>query len=211
MTEEEIWGIHHEVVVSDCYRLKELRFVPDVIFDIGANIGVFSEYAGSLFSKARIIAVEPDKRNIEQFRARVHAVENLAIGHGSVYHMENLWGGAQECYHTKMMGYHGLSVSERYSASEVESITLDILVKAHLGDGERFILKIDCEGAENAIFDHSESMEIMKAADYIAMELHYFSADGCIREATDNILRSLEATHDCKKITNMFYATKKGI
>lgn len=211
MTEQEIWGVHHEVVVSDCYKLKELTFIPDVIFDIGANIGIFAQHAHELFPTAKIVSFEPDEKNVEQFICSDTILVKKALGHGRIYKYENIWGGAQECYHSSMFGYSKdfLEKSKSYKDTGLEGITLDTIVNKYLSEGERFILKIDCEGAENAIFDHEPSMNVMKKADYIAMELHYFSQNGNIREITDNILNTFKSTHDCRRITNMFYATKK--
>ena len=61
-------GLYGEVVTEDCYRLKTLGFVPDVIFDLGANIGVFTRYARDMFNNAKIISVEPNLDNFENLK-----------------------------------------------------------------------------------------------------------------------------------------------
>ena len=54
-----------EVCIGDCYALRRLAFAPEVIFDIGANVGAFTSYARFMFPHAKIISVEPDPRNFE--------------------------------------------------------------------------------------------------------------------------------------------------
>lgn len=215
MNPTEIAGVTREVLEHDCYKIKELNIVPDVIFDIGANVGIFSKHAHDTFPAAKIIAVEPDRDNCSEFLMKDFpkvTLINKAIGRGVVYRHENQWGGAQECYHSEMMGYPigFLNNSESYKPTDIEAVSLDQIVNAHVKDGQRYMVKIDCEGAENFIFEHTKSFEALVFADYFAIELHYFSAGSNIRAFTEAVLGLFELTHDCKRVTNMFYATKKG-
>ncbi|MBE3037004.1 MAG: FkbM family methyltransferase [Candidatus Atribacteria bacterium] len=215
MNPTEKAGVHREVVEHDCYKMKELKFVPDVIFDIGANVGVFTRYAHDMFPEADIIAVEPDQENFNTFMMKdVFGITLLqkAIGQGKIYRLNNRWGGAQECYHGVMMGYPEacFDSSTVYKPTEVEAITLADLVDKYVSDDQKFMVKIDCEGAENHILEHSPSIEALMKADYFSIELHYYSAEVSIIENTDNILNIFGLTHNCQRVTNMFYATKKG-
>jgi FkbM family methyltransferase len=66
------WQIF-EIVLKDCYHLRDLTDdPPKIIIDLGANIGVTSVYARSLFPRSKIFSFEPDmtcfpylKKNIE--------------------------------------------------------------------------------------------------------------------------------------------------
>ncbi len=214
MNAEEKAGIRREVVEHDCYRLKELKFVPDVIFDIGANIGIFTRYAHDRFPEASIIAVEPDNENHNTFTMKDVPgiiVIKKAIGKGKIYRHDNQWGGAQECYHSQMLGYKEeyLANSSLYKPTDVESVTLAELVKKYVKPGQKFIVKIDCEGAENSILDDRDSIDALMDSDYFSIELHYFSSENAIHEITNGILKLFELTHNCKKLGNMFYATKE--
>src|SRR5271154_1216058 len=60
-------GLYGEVVTHDCYRLKKLPFIPEIIYDMGSNVGCFSLFAKSLFPNAKIIAVEPDDENYSHY------------------------------------------------------------------------------------------------------------------------------------------------
>ena len=56
-------SIYHEVVERDVYKLQSLVFPPEVIFDIGANLGIYTLYAHRRFPRATVVAVEPHPAN----------------------------------------------------------------------------------------------------------------------------------------------------
>ena len=224
MNKTQIEGIEVEVVAYDSYQVKHLDFVPDVVFDIGSNVGVFAKFARQLWKNALIVAIEPDRENIAQNCMK--GAENVvllqkAIGHGRIWrinHGDNHpeLSGAQECYHSIMLGYPKEAYrNETYTVPvETKSITLDVLAKYYLKEeGHKFILKIDCEGGENAIFDHEPSMDVMRKADYIAMEVHNYGSsheeNEKVKAKINESLTSLEATHNCRRVDFMFYARKK--
>ena len=80
----------YEVVEEDAYRLDVLAQEhpschPEVIFDVGANVGVFSRYARGLFPEAEIMAFEPVPATFSMLVNNV-AGENIqcnAIGLGT--------------------------------------------------------------------------------------------------------------------------------
>jgi FkbM family methyltransferase len=222
MRKDEIEGVENEVITYDCYKMKHLDFVPDVIFDIGSNVGVFAKMARQMFHDALIVAVEPDKTNVAQHKmigAERFIMVHKAIGHGKVYrsnHENNPeLGGAQECYHTEMMGYpkETFKNEELTIPVSVESVTLVELTNKYLSFGDKFMLKIDCEGGENAIFDHEPSVKALKMADYITAEIHNYSSshvgNQIVKEHIDKILKELEETHNCERDGIMFYARRR--
>jgi len=80
--------VYTEVVNNDTYRLRQLDFQPDVILDIGANIGTFSWFCSQLFPKAKIIAVEPNTDNFNNLKNNVPesvTCIQAALGYGSMY------------------------------------------------------------------------------------------------------------------------------
>lgn len=224
MTIDEIWednayrGLWGEVVEGDIYKIRQLKFVPDVIFDLGANVGTFSKFARELFPDAFIVAVEPDKQNIEHFY-QFNNIDNCillnsAIGVGYVYRDTKSRNGSHECYLSQTLGYEAIAENEILKKTDVNSMLLDEIVDGcTLKEGQKYILKIDIEGSETTIFEHKPSMEILRKADYIAMELHYFAMtpNGVleVKDMTDKALESLKETHDTIYEHPMFYATKK--
>ena len=212
-------GLFGEVVTCDIYKLKELKFTPDIVFDLGGNVGVFSRFIMSLFPDALIVAVEPDTENHTHFKKftpdKNLILINKAIGTSEVFRVNGAVNGAHEVYLSKMTGYsqEGFNEKATFEKTGVGFITVPELVKEYLKPGMRSLIKIDIEGAENSIFEDEASMEELRKMDYVTMEIHRFALTGKeqqeVNELTERALKSFEATHDCKYEHPMFYATKK--
>lgn len=209
-------GLYGEVVQADIYKLKELDFIPDIIYDIGANIGVFTRFARELFPDAIIVAIEPDLENYQHFMKFTEVDENMfvynfGIGIGQMYRHLNPTNGGGESYVTNGLGYplqgdvHGLEQKNTHA------VMLDELID--LQPNQKSILKLDIEGNENQIWVHEQSMKILKKIDYICAEIHFYALTAPllneVREKTMAALNSLEETHDCELNHIMFYARKK--
>lgn len=212
-------GLHGEVVTADCYRLRQLDFVPDVVFDIGANVGTFTRHARSLWPLARIVAVEPNALNCAHFR-KFTDEENVtliqaALGLGPVFHGLTAANGAGEVYLSCGVGYPDgkMAADPRMEPSDVPTITLDNVILPHWKPSLRAVLKVDCEGAENSIWTHPPSMRVLCAMDYVAMEVHRYATDGAeqieVNRVTDEALAVIARNHDCDVDGVHFYARLK--
>lgn len=221
-------GLYGDVVTEDIYRLRSLDFQPDVIFDIGANIGYFTHLARGLFPNALIVAVEPHPENIRIFQENcpepglvaTEADVKLfcgAIGsHGQVWRAQGAANGASEVYITEGLGYppESFDDSSHFLPANAPSRSL-ATIAGGLFDvtGARYIVKIDCEGGENAIFSDPASMDILIGAEYIAAELHYHCDNGGemheVIHATTSALLEISRTHGCESKGPMFYARKR--
>lgn len=210
-------GLYGEVVTEDTYKLKQLKFVPDVIFDLGANVGVFSRFARELFPDARIFAVEPDPENYEhlmKFSIGYNIdVLNRAIGIGSIYRCFGAANGAHESYISRGFGFNTTEM-RTIVKTDIATIMPDELIKMFSLPGEKTMLKCDIEGNENMIWGHKPSMDALKTIDYICMELHFYASGEDmaeeVRAKTLEALAEFEETHDCVLDHIYFYATKKG-
>lgn len=217
-------GLYGEVVTCDTYKLKQLRFVPALVLDIGANIGIFSRFARQLWPQAKIVAVEPHEANCEYFRVMTHdpntTLIQKALGRGKIYHgLTSVLNGSGETYLSAGLGYpekrmqEEFQTSGRYVPSTVPTLMLSELAEAYWRPGMKTVLKVDCEGAENVIWGHKPSMDVLRNMDYLAMEIHYYALDGALHpevvEQTQAALKSLEATHVCFLEGVHFWATKR--
>jgi hypothetical protein len=184
-------GLYGEVVTQDCYRLKTLDFVPEIILDLGANVGVFHNYARKLFPEATIICVEPDFDNFSNLVAFSKHDKSMFFPFGIGPHILKRVGiginGAHEIYLKEGDGREVVGIQLSYFSYPDKKV----------------LIKIDIEGAEKYIFEHKESVEVMKDADYIAMELHRSE-----KENKADIL-FLEETHNLEYVHPMAYARKK--
>jgi FkbM family methyltransferase len=210
-------GLYGEVVVEDVYKIKQ--FIPDVIFDIGANVGFFMRFARETFLDAKIVAVEPDLNNFEVLKICTNPDSNIvmincAIGSGKVYRVNGAANGAMESYLSASSAIkEGEFATEQFIQTEIQSRRLSDIVKEHIKEGQTYALKIDCEGGENSIFDHPESVDCLVKADYIAMEVHNTGVTGngsaIAKLAFNEVAAKLEITHHCRYDHPMFYARKK--
>jgi len=216
-------GLYGEVVTCDMYHLRQVTFQPDVIFDIGANVGVFSRFARELFPKAHIVAVEPHPQNLEVFKQFTHdsnlSLVEAALGRGPVFRATTAVNGAHECYLSAGLGYP-LEVMENavrnglgLEASMVPVVTVRDLVWRFWKPTMKALMKIDCEGGENAIWDDPPSLVALSLMDYLCLELHDYAISGNevekVREVTTQVLCWLAQTHDCQRDGVYFWATRR--
>ncbi len=217
-------GLYGEVVTCDSYRLKTIQFTPDVVFDFGGNVGVFSRFARSLWNNALIVAVEPNPDNCNNFR-KFTTDSNLilfekAIGAGELWHNMGAVNGAHESYVSSGLGFDSRSMSEgaannqKIEKSLIETVMPDEIINQYLKEGQRSVLKMDIEGGENIVFAHKPSMDAIKKIDFIAMEIHFYALTGKsvqeVRDITMEALNSLSDTHTWELDNVYFWATKKS-
>lgn len=225
-------GVYNEVYNGDCYKIKTLPFKPDVIFDFGANVGCFTRLCHETFPDAKIIAVEPDGVNYDcltRFNHNKNTVYiNKAIGEGKMWKILTAESGTGEMYlnsgewfpETDMIErekYGGLQ--ERVS---LECVMPDELINQYTNTGDKYLVKIDIEGNEHIIFSHEKSMDAIRGADYICMEIHLFTLGDIkydkVKDEALKMFKTFEETHDCiidggteEKRHFDFWATKKQV
>lgn len=213
-------GLYGEVVTEDTYRLRSLTYRPDIIIDIGANVGIFTRYARELFPYAQIISIEPDPENFAHLKKFTNDDNtifiNKALGIGNIYHGLTARNGSGETYLSSGLGYpdEEMMVEHSVEKSEIKTITIDKLVKKYVKESMKVLLKVDCEGAENSIWGHKPSMEALKNIDYICFELHFYSLHGGaiweeVQNKTKAALKQISETHNCELEHIHFYARKK--
>lgn len=215
-------GLYAEVVTNDCYKMKDLWFKPDLVFDLGSNIGVYCRYMRELFPDTLIIAVEPDKDNFDNLD-KFTPDKNIykywrAIGSGRVYRIKGAVNGAHESYITNGVGYP--IEEEGEDVTNIDRVDMGTIMPYQLVDlyyreGMKSVMKIDIEGAENFIFVDQPSMDAIKKMDYIVMELHWaaskYDHDTMKRviKPTLTALLELSHSHHCTFEQDYFYAIKK--
>jgi len=228
-------ALYGEVVTYDMYRMRDvadivscndptfvhvaghaslINFKPDVIFDLGANVGIFSRYARTLFKDALIVSVEPNPDNCTIFRQNTADDNTIllecAIGSGNMYHISGA-NGAMEVYLSEGPGYSKKDL-QSYKLTSIKSLMLTDL-KKYIKDGDKIVMKLDIEGNETVLFNDPPSIEMFKTIDYLAFEMHYFSNDGTksksVLDITNKFFDILEQTHNILKDGVYFYAVKR--
>ena len=198
--------VYAEVVTEDSYKINSLNFVPDVIYDIGANVGVFTRFALQKFPKAKVIAVEPNEDNVDVLLRFTPASSNLvvspvALGRGQLYRNIDAPNGAHSSYLSvsDQISQKDLDESKNMIKSSTLSYTLDELVDHHIFD-KKTLIKIDIEGNENVIWEDFASLKTLAKFDYIAMEIHPHALTGVESEKAKrnlaNAITFLKQTHN---------------
>lgn len=211
-------GLYSEVVVEDTYKLKQLNFIPTVIFDVGANIGIFSRYARSLFPEALIVSIEPNPSNIEVFKqftndSNLILIEK-AIGNGKVWHGLTARNGSGETYLSAGVGFveSEMNEIETLEDSGIETIKLSEIINQYVKEGYNFIVKLDIEGNEHVLFFDEIELSALKKADYLCAEIHKYSLTARdwqeVQDKTDEVLQSFSTTHNIEIDGVHFFAAK---
>lgn len=216
-------GLYGEVVEADTYHLKFLDFIPDLVYDVGANVGIFARYARSLFPDALIFSLEPDPLNAAVFRKFTHdpkiVLVEKALGVGQIFHGLTAANGSGETYLSAGLGYpeEGLlqeaRIGKSLECSGVAPISLSRFILSQLRSGFKTVIKIDCEGAENCIWGDEDSMKALIQMDYIAIELHDYALTHSelpkVKSQTEDALARISETHRCKREGVHFWARKR--
>lgn len=173
---------YNEVIRDDCYRLRKLDFTPDLVIDLGANVGMFAKHAATLWPAATVVSVEPCAESYAEVvrvaveHPNIHPIQ-AAVGVGKVYFREGANPGVN-VFASGYVGYPQYMLEERaayYRPCEISVVRLDTLVAGR--SWNRLVVKIDVEGAEAVLIDDQPSDAILKKADYVCGELHYFAED----------------------------------
>lgn len=196
-------GLRGEVVDQDCYQIRELKFAPDLVFDLGANVGTFTRFALDLWPRCRVVAVEPDPENLAHFRkftdlSRVELIP-AAIGKGQIWKADGAANGSGEVYMSCGVGYPKAKVTKapNLHKSTVRAVSLADIAKDRMSRHLKTVLKIDIEGAEHSIFSDPRSMKYIWQMDYVAMELHRYAIDGSEQaEANELVQMAIDLLND---------------
>lgn len=198
MTDDEQEALFLSAGPSDEYKLTKMGFTPDVIYDIGADVGSITMFAHQTFPNAKIVAVEPNPWSFPRLKKNAAISPNIiavnaGVGTGPMWQTAGDWGPL----HHQVLSENALSRGDGMVPSTVPSVTLAELYRQH--GGENYVVKLDCEGAETGIISHRESMQVIHGSAYFAAELHYWGkTPAAMKEAVSLLLQfefDLAQTH----------------
>ena len=161
--------------------LKKKGYVPDVVLDIGAFFGTWTDRMRNLYPDAEYHLFEPiDYPQLYRFGGDKKAkVYNLLV---SDKVEEVNWYQKKNCHDTMFMDR-----SAHFQNCEVikrQTTTLDTLNIAH--DAKNIFIKIDCQGAEIPILKGATSL--LERTDFIVLEIPLF---GQMNEGVPSFLEHL--------------------
>ena len=155
--------LFYEIFIGEDYRVS-LGQSPECIIDAGAHYGLASLYFSCLYPDAIIHALEPCSNNFRHLQLNTQRFRNIRAYNLGLYSHT----GTGRLYLHSGSGEHSLLAADsRYE--EIKTMTLDeFMVSQHIEHVD--ILKIDVEGAEEAILTTAAGLERI---DRIVGELHF--------------------------------------
>jgi FkbM family methyltransferase len=188
-------GLKHPVVIrfgtSDMWVLKQvlldgqyncsLLIESKTIVDAGANIGLSSIFFANKYPDCTILALEPEESNfkvLESNAARYPQIKPLKMA---------LWSEKKQLPLGNPSGEHwGFLISESQNAGQscelVDGTDMDSLIDT-MGVERIDVLKIDIEGAEKEVFEHSSNW--IKKVWTVMAEVHDQLKPGCKKAFDD--------------------------
>jgi FkbM family methyltransferase len=164
------WWIFLEVFVFEIYqRVRKEIGRSEVIIDIGANVGYFALYAGSLNPKVQIHAFEPFPGNAKQLE------KNLSLNKGK-YQISLHTAAVSDKTGKETLFFtpgddSGCSLNRQQGQScSVTTVGINDLFN-QCGIAKCDLLKMDCEGSELVIFSTMHP-DLLAKIGSIIMEYH---------------------------------------
>jgi len=163
------------------YRTDGIK--PNVILDLGGNIGLSTLYFYNSFPNSSIYTVEPDPVIFKVLEQNVNNISNIELVNSAVSGEDGTIGFFTNPSKSTASSMYRRSNSD--SEIRVRSITLDTLLN-ELGVDHVDILKFDIEGAE---FDVFKDFVGFDKIGYIIGEVHYDIDDSMTQEEFEGLLK----------------------
>jgi FkbM family methyltransferase len=157
-------------VLEEYVSLRSLENV-SMVLDLGANVGYSSAYFLNCFPQARVLAVEPDKQNMESCRANLKPYgDRVTFLHGAVWSNRTTLSFSQKTTRNGAEWGRRTVQPPQGSAGEIEAWDMDSLIEI-AGVDTVDLLKVDIEAAELAVFGETAKKWLPRVRN-ICIELH---------------------------------------
>jgi FkbM family methyltransferase len=162
---------------------------PRTILDLGANIGASVLWFHRRFPGAEIHAVEPDGRALRKLRRNVAGLPGVTVHHLALAGED----GRRTFYEAEQTWSSSLMAEAAGGGrpTTVAALTLEALMRDHVGRQRVDLLKLDVEGAEWEVLPRQRLAEVANA---VAGELHagLLGDEGLERDAWRHGLQDFE-------------------
>lgn len=141
-----------DVVRDDCYQVRQtFPKGPINVLDVGAHIGSFAWWVQRNRKEARVVCVEPVRANWRMIQTNAPQAQ-LFCG-ACTYDAESV-----RVVSTVNRDSRNTGGSHVEAGNDIEAFTLEYIM-AHLGWDRIDVLKLDCEGSEVSILEHTTSLD----------------------------------------------------
>lgn len=148
---------------------------PKLIIDAGANVGYASVFFADRYPNAKVLAIEPESANFALLNRNAAPYENIVPIHAALWHCQERIaisdpGKGAWAFRTSALSH------ARETVEHVQGVTVQQIIEEH-DVSQIDLLKIDIEGAEKQVFEHSCNW--IERVQMIVVELHDRFAPGC--------------------------------
>ena len=160
-------SVFYQVFVDDNYKYSYAKD-PQIILDIGANVGYTSIYYAKLFPKSKIYCLESDPENYKILLKNIEKYPNITPCNGALYSRDTILS-----IYDPNLGEWGLQVSETENNTnkKVQAYSFNSLLKLwELENTIIDVLKIDIEGSEKELFEGD--VGFLNSVDLMIIETH---------------------------------------
>ncbi len=148
---------------------------PKLIIDAGANVGYASVFFANRYPNAKVLAIEPESENFALLSRNAEPYGNIVPIHAALWHSPE-----QVAISDPGKGAWGFRTSARSGVRETvefaQGVTVQQIIEEY-GVSQIDLLKIDIEGSEKQVFEHS--VDWIERVQVIVIELHDRFAPGC--------------------------------
>lgn len=194
--------VFRQIFVDEEY--SSLRDLEDVrfILDLGANVGYSSSYFLSCFPDARIVAVEPDERNLEICCLNLKPYgERVRVLHGAVWDRRTKLCLSRGTFGDGREWATEVALPPCSCSGDVQAWDICSLIDI-AGCTKVDLLKIDIEGSELAVFSSGTKCWLPKVRN-LCIELHGIKCQNAFFSALDGIDYELEYSGELTILRNM--------
>jgi FkbM family methyltransferase len=165
---KQTWGEVFEPAIAEVYGIAECE--PDLIVDVGANIGAFACRAAFLRPRAAVHAFEPSLEHVTLLRENIAQNELKNV---RVYDTAVTKDGRDVIFsQLGAGGSSGLFLHEGGNSTQIKSTSL---VCVDFSQSRFLFIKLDCEGAEGEIIEWiCENLAKLPPRISIACEYHHW-------------------------------------
>ena len=156
-----LW-VADEVLIEQVYQLDAVPFMPDLVLDLGANIGLFTLLAAKRWPTASIICVEPHPTTFS------FLCDNLALNGVNATKLQCALDAEVSIKFMENEGAVFQALSNRATATRVMTLQLDALLPT--GTNEKLLIKMDIEGSEVTVLEKLQAK--LPPECFVFIELH---------------------------------------
>ena len=157
-----LW-VADEVLIERVYDLQHVPFTPDVVMDLGANIGLFTLLAAKRWPGAGFICVEPHPTTFS------FLCDNLLLNGVQAMKLQCALDSEVSLKFLENDGAVFQTLCARTTGTPVMTLQLDALLPTR--EDARLVLKMDIEGSERAVLESLRRR--LPEHCFIFIELHH--------------------------------------